>query len=99
MCSRAAARADPLRASPRPSCPPPPQGFSEANKLGAGGYGPVYRGVLDGVPVAVKCLDASEGAMQARASAGCLLPAGDWFLQLEADRNLSLRFTHTHVCV
>jgi serine/threonine protein kinase len=35
------------------------QGFSAANRLGSGGYGPVYRGVLDGVPVAVKLLDTS----------------------------------------
>eukprot|EP00879_Flechtneria_rotunda_P018522 GHRR01019435.1.p1 GENE.GHRR01019435.1~~GHRR01019435.1.p1 ORF type:complete len:420 (+),score=137.92 GHRR01019435.1:571-1830(+) len=35
------------------------QGFSIARKLGAGGYGPVFRGMLDGVPVAVKLLDTS----------------------------------------
>ena len=52
--------------SPPPPAPHGPQGFSEANKLGSGGYGPVFRGLLDGVPVAVKCLDNSEGAMQAR---------------------------------
>ncbi|KIY93079.1 U-box domain-containing protein 34 [Monoraphidium neglectum] len=39
-------------------------GFSDSNKLGSGGYGPVYKGLLDGLPVAVKCLDTSEGAMQ-----------------------------------
>lgn len=35
------------------------QGFAAANRLGCGGYGPVFRGVLDGVPVAVKLLDTS----------------------------------------
>ncbi|KAG2438743.1 hypothetical protein HXX76_005288 [Chlamydomonas incerta] len=41
-------------------------GFSPINKLGEGGYGPVYRGTLDGIPVAVKVMDCSEGAMQGR---------------------------------
>lgn len=40
------------------------QGFSGTNKLGAGGFGPVYRGMLDGVPVAVKLLDPSGLSMQ-----------------------------------
>ncbi|CAI5987462.1 unnamed protein product [Closterium sp. NIES-65] len=32
-------------------------GFSDSNKLGEGGFGPVYRGILaDGMPVAVKVL-------------------------------------------
>ncbi|KXZ51279.1 hypothetical protein GPECTOR_13g766 [Gonium pectorale] len=42
-------------------------GFSAVNKLGEGGYGPVYRGSLDGIPVAVKVMDCSEGALQGRA--------------------------------
>jgi serine/threonine protein kinase len=40
------------------------QGFSAANRLGSGGYGPVFRGVLDGVPVAVKLLDTSGCSSQ-----------------------------------
>lgn len=35
-------------------------GFSPANLIGRGGYGGVYRGTLDGVPVAVKTLDTSS---------------------------------------
>lgn len=63
------AQAPASTALPTTLCPLAPtlQGFCEANKLGSGGYGPVYRGVLDGVPVAIKCLDTSEGAMQVRA--------------------------------
>ncbi|GFR44035.1 hypothetical protein Agub_g5192, partial [Astrephomene gubernaculifera] len=41
-------------------------GFSAGSKLGEGGYGPVYRGTLDGIPVAVKVMDCGEGAMQGR---------------------------------
>jgi serine/threonine protein kinase len=42
----------------------PLQGFNATNRLGSGGYGPVYRGMLDGVPVAVKLLDTSGCSSQ-----------------------------------
>lgn len=52
------------------------QGFAASNKLGAGGYGPVYRGTLDGVPVAVKLLDTSgrgsQGVAEFQAEVGIL---------------------------
>ncbi|CAN6452103.1 unnamed protein product [Victoria cruziana] len=35
--------------------------FSEANKLGEGGYGPVYRGTIDGKEIAVKRLSNQSG--------------------------------------
>eukprot|EP00197_Chlamydomonas_leiostraca_P000020 CAMPEP_0202886216 /NCGR_PEP_ID=MMETSP1391-20130828/42060_1 /ASSEMBLY_ACC=CAM_ASM_000867 /TAXON_ID=1034604 /ORGANISM="Chlamydomonas leiostraca, Strain SAG 11-49" /LENGTH=972 /DNA_ID=CAMNT_0049569485 /DNA_START=65 /DNA_END=2985 /DNA_ORIENTATION=+ len=38
--------------------------FAAKNKVGEGGFGPVYRGVLDGIPVAVKVMDTSADAMQ-----------------------------------
>ncbi|KAL9684073.1 hypothetical protein QQ045_021505 [Rhodiola kirilowii] len=40
--------------------------FSESNKIGEGGYGPVYKGYLDHTPVAIKILkaDAAEGQSQ-----------------------------------
>uniref|UniRef100_A0A7N0R8Y2 RING-type E3 ubiquitin transferase n=1 Tax=Kalanchoe fedtschenkoi TaxID=63787 RepID=A0A7N0R8Y2_KALFE len=42
------------------------QYFSESNKIGEGGYGPVYKGYLDHTPVAIKILrsDAAEGQSQ-----------------------------------
>jgi len=39
-------------------------GFHQNNFLGQGGYGAVYRGTLDGIPVAMKVMDRSVGAMQ-----------------------------------
>ncbi|XP_016647171.1 PREDICTED: U-box domain-containing protein 35 [Prunus mume] len=40
--------------------------FSNINKIGEGGYGPVYRGELDHTPVAIKvlCPDAAQGRSQ-----------------------------------
>ncbi|PQQ10999.1 hypothetical protein Pyn_33625 [Prunus yedoensis var. nudiflora] len=40
--------------------------FSNVNKIGEGGYGPVYRGELDHTPVAIKVLrpDAAQGRSQ-----------------------------------
>ncbi|KAI5337636.1 hypothetical protein L3X38_016907 [Prunus dulcis] len=40
--------------------------FSQARKIGEGGYGPVYRGELDHTPVAIKVLrpDAAQGKSQ-----------------------------------
>lgn len=40
--------------------------FSQANKIGEGGYGPVYKGKLDHTPVAIKVLrpDAAQGKKQ-----------------------------------
>lgn len=40
--------------------------FDKANKIGEGGYGPVYKGHLDHTPVAVKVLrpDAAQGRSQ-----------------------------------
>ncbi|KAM0957113.1 hypothetical protein ACFX13_025916 [Malus domestica] len=40
--------------------------FSQARKIGEGGYGPVYRGELDHTPVAIKVLrpDAAQGQSQ-----------------------------------
>lgn len=40
--------------------------FSESNKIGEGGYGPVYKGYLDHTPVAIKVLrpDAAQGRQQ-----------------------------------
>lgn len=40
--------------------------FDEANKIGEGGYGPVYKGHLDHTPVAIKVLrpDAAQGRSQ-----------------------------------
>lgn len=41
-------------------------GFSDALKIGEGGYGPVYRAVLDNTAVAIKILksDVSQGLKQ-----------------------------------
>lgn len=40
--------------------------FSDSRKIGEGGYGPVYVGVLDETPVAIKVLrsDVSQGLRQ-----------------------------------
>uniref|UniRef100_A0A7N0TWQ0 RING-type E3 ubiquitin transferase n=1 Tax=Kalanchoe fedtschenkoi TaxID=63787 RepID=A0A7N0TWQ0_KALFE len=40
--------------------------FSESRKIGGGGYGPVYKGILDHTPVAIKVLrpDATQGRSQ-----------------------------------
>ncbi|XP_020536636.1 U-box domain-containing protein 52 isoform X2 [Jatropha curcas] len=40
--------------------------FSQSNKIGEGGYGPVYKGKLDHTPVAIKVLrpDAAQGKKQ-----------------------------------
>lgn len=40
--------------------------FKETNKIGEGGYGPVFRGLLDHTPVAIKVLrpDISQGLKQ-----------------------------------
>lgn len=40
--------------------------FNMSNKVGEGGYGPVYKGVLDHTPVAIKVLrpDMSQGKKQ-----------------------------------
>lgn len=40
--------------------------FSPSNKIGEGGYGPVYKGKLDHTPVAIKALrpDAAQGKKQ-----------------------------------
>lgn len=40
--------------------------FAKSNKIGEGGYGPVYRGCLDHTPVAIKILrpDAAQGMKQ-----------------------------------
>ncbi|OMO66986.1 hypothetical protein CCACVL1_20886 [Corchorus capsularis] len=40
--------------------------FAESNKIGEGGYGPVYKGKLDHTPVAIKVLrpDAAQGQKQ-----------------------------------
>ncbi|XP_031499624.1 cysteine-rich receptor-like protein kinase 44 [Nymphaea colorata] len=35
--------------------------FSEANKIGEGGYGPVYKGIIDGKEIAVKRLSNQSG--------------------------------------
>ncbi|KAK7351289.1 hypothetical protein VNO77_10615 [Canavalia gladiata] len=42
------------------------ENFSSTNKIGEGGYGPVYKGQLDHTPVAIKILspDASQGRKQ-----------------------------------
>lgn len=40
--------------------------FSTTRLLGSGGYGAVYSGVLDGIPVAVKVMDTSGNSMQVR---------------------------------
>ncbi len=42
------------------------QGFASVNLIGKGGFGEVFRGVLDGVPVAVKVMDVGPEAMQVR---------------------------------
>ncbi|MEW5312959.1 MAG: hypothetical protein WDW38_004556 [Sanguina aurantia] len=38
--------------------------FSSTRLLGSGGYGAVYSGVLDGIPVAVKVMDTTGNSMQ-----------------------------------
>ncbi|MCD7467833.1 hypothetical protein HAX54_005479, partial [Datura stramonium] len=40
--------------------------FSNSEKIGEGGYGPVYKGILDNTPVAIKVLrsDAAQGMQQ-----------------------------------
>ncbi|GIL56808.1 hypothetical protein Vafri_12109 [Volvox africanus] len=58
--------------------------FSLTNKLGEGGFGPVYRGWLDGIPVAVKVMDTSEGCMQGRG-------------EFEAEVNILSSLHHPHV--
>ncbi|GIL84460.1 hypothetical protein Vretifemale_13075 [Volvox reticuliferus] len=58
--------------------------FSPVNKLGEGGYGPVYRGWLDGIPVAVKVMDTSEGCMQGRG-------------EFEAEVNILSSLHHPHL--
>ncbi|GLC46283.1 hypothetical protein PLESTM_001853700 [Pleodorina starrii] len=58
--------------------------FSPANKLGEGGYGPVYRGWLDGIPVAVKVMDTSEDCMQGRS-------------EFEAEVSILSSLHHPHV--
>lgn len=47
--------------------------FSEAMKIGEGGYGPVYRGKLDHTPVAIKVLrpDAAQGKRQFQQEVSC----------------------------
>ncbi|KAG8657215.1 U-box domain-containing protein 52 isoform X2 [Manihot esculenta] len=42
------------------------ENFSNSNKIGEGGYGPVYKGKLDHTPVAIKALrpDAAQGKKQ-----------------------------------
>lgn len=48
--------------------------FSLANKIGEGGYGPVYKGRLDHTPVAIKVLrpDAAQGKKQFQQEVRCL---------------------------
>ncbi|GLI66119.1 hypothetical protein VaNZ11_009830 [Volvox africanus] len=58
--------------------------FSPVNKLGEGGFGPVYRGWLDGIPVAVKVMDTSEGCMQGLG-------------EFEAEVNILSSLHHPHV--
>lgn len=38
--------------------------FSPLHKIGGGGFGTVYKGMLDGIPVAIKVMDSSPEAMQ-----------------------------------
>jgi hypothetical protein len=42
------------------------QAFAEGNKIGQGGFGSVYKGMLDGIPVAVKAMTGGPNAMQVR---------------------------------
>ncbi|KAF5748337.1 U-box domain-containing protein 51-like isoform X3 [Tripterygium wilfordii] len=46
--------------------------FSDSNKVGEGGYGPVYKGKLDHTPVAIKVLrpDAAQGKKQFQQEVG-----------------------------
>ncbi len=44
------------------------ENFAPSNRVGRGGFGSVFRGTLDGVPVAVKVMDVGPDAMQARAT-------------------------------
>lgn len=48
-------------------------GFSDALKIGEGGYGPVYKAVLDYTPVAIKILKSgiTEGLKQFRQEVVC----------------------------
>lgn len=76
---------------PRLLCPlQKNQGFPSTAFLGRGGFGPVYKGLLEGMPVAVKCMDSNTQANQVRsmrmpvvptllpqrASQSCLLALG-----------------------
>ena len=53
--------------------------FSESNKIGEGGYGPVYKGKLDHTPVAIKVLrpDAAQGKKQFQQEVRCHVGIAD----------------------
>lgn len=59
-------------------------GFAESNKIGSGGYGPVYRGYLDGTRVAVKVLEGSNKSMQG-------------MKEFQSEVNILSRIHHPHV--